>query len=284
MRHGPPQSDSSNDGNEASVRASNSGGRGRGLAVFSAVLLVAVGALAMAASMDGDDWAPVGPGLDGKVLRLRAPKSQLSVEFHVLRVDLERIEIRAVDARAWGEKASTAAEMQRRSGALAVINGSFFDTDLKPMGLLISESQTVNKLRRADWGVFTVSGARKATLVHTRDYSESKGGPAEFAIQSGPRLVVEGKPLSMKPNLARRSALCIRPDGQTLIIATAGPVLLEELAEVLSRSDATSGFGCEYALNLDGGSSTQLHVGGAAGPLGFAGSAEVPIGLGLFER
>ena len=140
----------------------------------------------------------------------------------------------------------------------------------------------MNPLRNADWGVFSVTRSGIPSLVHTKEWKSP--GNVAFAIQAGPRLIVDGKPLTFKPNLARRSALCISGPRTVILVATAGPVLLSELAAILLQPSTQGGFGCTYALNLDGGPSTQLHVAVPGSKLGISGIDEVPIAIGVFRR
>jgi uncharacterized protein YigE (DUF2233 family) len=130
--------------------------------------------------------------------------------------------------------------------------------------------------------VLSIDRRGEAKLSHTREW---KGGPSvEFAVQAGPRLVVDGEILTFKPNFARRSALCVPSPGKITLVATAGPVVLDDFAAFLAADVASGGLGCRDALNLDGGPSTQLHVDRAGSPVGVQGRDEVPVFVGVFAR
>ena len=91
----------------------------------------------------------------------------------------------------------------------------------------------------------------RATLVHTRSYRPRRN--TEFAIQAGPRLVVKGKALKLKAQYARRTALGIERGGRhVLLVVVQEAIKTETLAALMLK------LGCHQALNLDGGSSTQL--------------------------
>jgi uncharacterized protein YigE (DUF2233 family) len=81
-------------------------------------------------------------------------------------------------------------------------------------------------------------------------------------VQSGPRLLVDGQiPKQLRPGVANRSALGIRRNGQVVILATQNISLSTlELAQIMQRSEPENGLACWQALNLDGGSSTQLYA------------------------
>ena len=65
---------------------------------------------------------------------------------------------------------------------------------------------------------------------------------------------VEGKPLKLKKQNARRTAIGVLPGGDQIVIAVVDrPVLTEDLAKHMAGT-----LGCTHALNLDGGTSTQL--------------------------
>lgn len=192
-----------------------------------------------------------------------------------------RFRLQMLDARSSDQVALTARSFAELHGAAAVVNGSFFLQDRTPLGLVVADGVQLNPLRKADWGVFYVSDGR-ARLVHTRDYDPQTD--VEQAIQAGPRLVVEGQPLELKPQVARRTFLGIDEAGRIYLGATVdGAAHLGRLAEVLSLPPARGGLGLSYALNLDGGPSTQLYAERGDLHLDIRGQA-VPIAVAVFPR
>jgi hypothetical protein len=92
-----------------------------------------------------------------------------------------------------------------------------------------------------------------ARIVHSRDLPATPA--ARGAIQVGPRLLVGGAPLKLKPQRARRTAVALDRAGRTLtLVVVDAPIDANELASAL----AASGF--DAALMLDGGPSTQLSL------------------------
>ena len=92
-------------------------------------------------------------------------------------------------------------------------------------------------------------------------------------------LLVDGQPLKLRTQLARRTAVALERDGRTLTLVVAAlPVEANELAARL----ATLGF--DAALLLDGGPSTQLslELGDARAEIG--GAYPVPDLLAIFPR
>lgn len=198
-------------------------------------------------------WTAVAPGLDA---RMWVP--EFNVEAQVLRFETDCWELR-VGSHARGRKAP---EYRRRARAIAAVNGGFFDRERRSLGLRISEGTTTNPWREEDWGVFFVRDGR-AGLVHSRDWPrgsvDGRSGPS-FAVQAGPRLVVEGEPISLKPSRAKRTAIGTDREGRVYLIVTREAVLLERFARALAQERHEGGLALQHALNLDGGPSSQLSV------------------------
>jgi hypothetical protein len=139
-----------------------------------------------------------------------------------------------------------------------VVNGGFFGPDNKPVGLAMTKGNVLSRLsKQMSGGVLTADGER-AELFAAETYEPAPGGA--FAIQCKPRLVVDSSP-NIKTDdgkRAERSALCLRNAGRIVDVfvirrsedgESPGPSLFA-LARFLHR------YGCEAALNLDGGPST----------------------------
>lgn len=192
---------------------------------------------------------------------------------HLLTIDLKSASLRVLDSRTWNKSAMTAQEFAAQSGAAAVFNGPFFDIDGSPMGLLVVDGDRKQKLRRADWGVFYIDDAG-AHVVHTSEYDAPKG--VTQAFQVGPRLVVGGEVLGLKPQSARRTAMCVRADGSVLALVTSSAVQAGVLAKFLADQK------CVDALNLDGGPSSQMWVKSGDVSVNEVGGTPVPIAVGVF--
>ncbi|MBT9557483.1 MAG: phosphodiester glycosidase family protein [Myxococcales bacterium] len=181
-------------------------------------------------------------------------------------LDLTRVALQVVESRGQGRPTAVVADLAPAAKALVAVNGGYFDERGRPLGLLVSRGKLLNRLRRTDWGVFSVDETGRAELVHTRDYRTTTS--PEFAVQAGPRLVVDGQILKLKPQWDRRTAIGITTDPhRVVIIVTRTAVSLDALAHLFK-----DGLGCPFALNLDGGSSTQLwaDAGGVTAIPGFA--------------
>ena len=213
-------------------------------------------------------WQPAAPGVETLTVE------DGGVTAHLVRFDLQRFRPEVVVPGPGSPK--TAALLRRERSAAAAINGGFFDEDRRSLGLRIADGKTVVPLRRGvDWGVLVLRPGR-AAVVHSRDFKPD--ARIEGAIQVGPRLIAAGRPLKLKPQVARRSAVAVDRHGRTLTLVVAGPIEANRLADLLVR------LGFYSALMLDGGASTQISV--AAGPftLDVSGAYGVPDALVMRGR
>ncbi len=176
-------------------------------------------------------------------------------------VDLDRFRLRVVAARRHPQDWQTAEFVAARLGALAVLNGGYFDERNQPLGLLVTDGEELVPLRRTSWPVFAIAGGRARIVART----EAQGlAGLQQAVQCGPRLVSDRQVTNLKPSEPLpRSAVGVDGDGRVVLAATTeGGASLQELGQALARPRAAGGLGCVDALNLDGGPSTQFVVPG----------------------
>jgi uncharacterized protein YigE (DUF2233 family) len=160
---------------------------------------------------------------------------------------------------------STAQEFRLATKATLAVNGGFFDIDrnsrLTPSGLLISDGKMLSNIadrRKGGSGVvYEKDGAINIDFIDKL----SLNSRITVAVQSGPLVVDPGGKNGIRRNdndRQDRTAVCQNLDGKITIVVITGGLSLFELGEVLSTSESAGGFGCERALNLDGGPSTQV--------------------------
>jgi hypothetical protein len=209
-------------------------------------------------------WDPVTAGVE------HLHVAEGGVDAELLRFDLARFRPEVVVLGA--ERPRTAAALRLETGAWAAVNGGFFDESWRPLGLRITGGKQVIGLRpRVDWGVLILRGGR-ARIVHSREF---RADPAiEQAIQVGPRLVVDGQALRLKPQAARRTAVALDRDGRFLtLVATYVAADATRLADLLAH------LGFDAALMFDGGPSSQLSAAMGALRLDLRGGYAVPDAL-----
>lgn len=225
-------------------------------------LAFASAAAAAAATPAAPGWTARAPGAE----HLRVDDGKIDL----FRFDLETYRADVVVPGA--AKPATAAALRKQAGAALVVNGGFFDTEGRSLGLRIADGRQLIGLRKVvDWGVLVLRPGR-AAIVHSRDYAAAAAAaPAVTgAIQVGPRILVDGRVPGLKRQAARRTAVAIDHGGRFLTVVVADARMQ---ASDLGRTLA--GFGFSDALMLDGGPSTQL----SAAIAGFA--REIPGGYAV---
>jgi hypothetical protein len=150
---------------------------------------------------------------------------------------------------------SLAAVMKREKYACGV-NGGYFDTDFKPIGLRVVGGTTTSPLRRARLitGILLQSD-RGCDVVRVGEFSRTKKLSA--AIQSGPFLVEGNKRIRglNESQLARRTFAGIATNDRALL-GFCSDISLAELANILATVPIVADFKIRRAINLDGGSSS----------------------------
>lgn len=221
------------------------------------------------------DWIEAGNGLSYKKISLGSEGGQ--TELHAFKFKPSELVIRPV----YHKSSSTARRMAKQTDALLVLNANFFDTGNAPLGLVTIDGKTIHPMKDISWwAVFCVKN-RKALIVPSRAYRE---GMCDQAVQAGPRLVVNGFVPKLKDESSRKSAVGVTPSGEAIFAVSEGPVRIADLAETFRKVESQGGLGCPNALNLDGGSSSQLYVKSGKFILDVPSFVRVPVGLGVFPR
>lgn len=108
------------------------------------------------------------------------------------------------------------------------------------------------------WGVFIIRDTKPQIVAKTNYHFSNE---IDFALQAGPRLIVDGDIPKLKESVNERSALGITRSGKVLIVVTQNAeISLQDLAEIMRKSEQDDGLNAVQALNLDGGSSSQLYA------------------------
>ncbi len=199
------------------------------------------------------EWRELAPGVEYQDLNanLLIPWSHI----HAFRIDLSKNKLDLIMANDLSLHNASVDAFAHHSNALIAINGGFFDHNYQPLGLRIGSQRQHSPIKNISWwGIFYVKD-QKPHLSSLAQYS--RDSEVDFAVQSGPRLLVKGKIPSLKTGYAERSALGITRDGRVIILVTNNsPMTTTALAQLLK----TPPLSCEDALNLDGGSSSQLNA------------------------
>ncbi|WP_394845033.1 phosphodiester glycosidase family protein [Pendulispora brunnea] len=150
------------------------------------------------------------------------------------------------------------ASMLERPRALLAVNGGFFDPRGNALGLAVSQGNSLAPFSpKLSGGVLAIEGGR-GWLAETESFvAPSK---LDFAIQCRPRLVVGGK-VNIRADdgkRAERTAICLREHGTILDFFIVRSDSAEHMLgpSLFALAQHLAEFGCEDALNLDGGPST----------------------------
>lgn len=203
-------------------------------------------------------WEEISPGLE--YAKLPLPSISSYGKLHAFKINLQQYRMDLVLAKDYKKSASSAQKLARKSDAIIAINGGFFSPELKPLGLRIQNGRVRSHLKNTSWwGVFYINSNNLPHIVSQKRFRNSSN--IEFAVQAGPRLVINNKIPNLRAGFAQRSALGITPTGEVVLVATENaPVSTTQLAEIMRRPEAEGGLACPNALNLDGGKSTQLYA------------------------
>ncbi|HRE48677.1 MAG TPA: phosphodiester glycosidase family protein [Aggregatilineales bacterium] len=170
--------------------------------------------------------------------------------------------------------------------AVAIINTTFFTPQNLSLGLIISDGRVLaGYTQRSDSGLFQVkTGLPKVRSLWLEPIVSWE--QIEQAVQTYPILMARGQVAPINSDVATvvaaRSVIAQDSLGRVYLIITGGSgTLLSDLGNWLGR---TSGFGLQYALNLDGGGSTNLYL-STGGTLDYiTGARGIPAVVAVYPR
>lgn len=199
-----------------------------------------------------------------------APESFEGADYTICRFDLREDRLRLYslgpDGEPYGSFTALQSDLRGKGEDLVfAMNAGMYDEDLKPIGLYVEDGRMGHKANRRNGpgnfhlkpnGVFFINGG-KGGVMETEAYLASGIRP-QFASQSGPMLVVNGK---IHPKFSptgtsfqRRNGVGA-PDPHTLIFAISdGRVNFHSFARLFRDH-----LNCPNALFLDG-SISSLHA------------------------
>ncbi|MCG8350103.1 MAG: phosphodiester glycosidase family protein [Chloroflexales bacterium] len=206
---------------------------------------------------DSDDsgWRAAGTGIE--VRRIRYPSETGTAALTVVRIDPQQVRFHVgYDP----EQPRTLSLWQSETGALAAINGGFFDANNRSTALVISAWVASGESYQGRGGMFAVGAAGVVSLRYLAEQPYDPNEALVEAVQSWPMLISPGGGLAYTSEggeQARRSVIARDRAGQVLLIACpTSTFTLRGMADWLLASDLE----IDAALNLDGGSSTGLYL------------------------
>ncbi|MBX5452135.1 phosphodiester glycosidase family protein [Thermogemmatispora sp.] len=169
-------------------------------------------------------------------------------------------------------------------GALAVVNGGYFNDQGEATGLVVSDGQVYGASYSGFGGMLYVDSQGTIHLRSLSQYPYSPGEQLQQATQSSPMLVLPGgkrTQFDADASSNRRTVVAFDKEGRLLfIISPEAAFSLDEFDDLLLASDLN----IDVALNLDGGSSTGMYLNAGGQRVGVDSLTPVPIALVLQPR
>ena len=227
-------------------------------------------------------WRTVKPGLQtaNYYFQTTAP---IKTEVILFKVDPSVFSVSLVTAQELGQQLSDIRSMTKHIDGLIGINANFFDTSGNALGLLRQNSTTIQKVHSGGKtlsGIFYLTG----TTPKIAHRNEEIPPNTVIAFQAGPRLIVNHQPIELSTTdiATRRSGVAVTEDNMLIIYATQlrfpGATLVQTQQMLMDRR-----LEVKDALNLDGGSSSQLYVQAELVSPGneiyISGGDAIPVGL-----
>lgn len=208
------------------------------------------------------DWERTGSEELGKlrggafVQRAELANRGVSARLTAIVFPAKAYTLRVLDSKSPGQTKLESALAE--AGCIAGVNGSYFQEDFRPVGLMVAEGREIQPFAKAKLlaGVLAVRGTR---LEIVRSSTFTSSSDLRQAIQCGPMLVEGGHPtVGLNAERSARRTI-VATDGQgrwALIYLTS--VTLADAAQILGIPDILGTWKPAMALNLDGGSSSGL--------------------------
>lgn len=233
----------------------------------------------------GAAWQTLTSGLHYKKIlipqvgALTTPSEKNERAIHAFKISLRHWEIKPMIATQGLASVKTLTEQNQ---AVLGINANFFDEGGRALGLVIKDGKQFNPLKKISWwGLFYIED-ENPRIAHSSQFTTNP--KITQAIQAGPRLLIDGKIPELKVGRSAKTAIGINQQGDVILLVSKSSIDILELAELMARPVNKGGLGCINALNLDGGSSSQLYSRVREFELGLPSYVRIPVGLGVFAK
>lgn len=229
-------------------------------------------------------WQVVAPGASEAFIPI-TDQGQVTYYAYALRLDPARVTFTVHYDR---ETPGTVEEWLQRTGAAAVINGSFFSGMNTPVGRLIIDGELFGYALQYEEdsigipGLFAVIDNRPGIYALGHSAYNPRGLQFDHAMECYPMLLLPGGQPAYPTETgkeARRTVIGIDQENQVIVLLVDAPIFsLYELANWL----AASGLQLDLALNLDGGRSSGLAARFGDETRVYPAYVSLPIVLGIY--
>lgn len=190
--------------------------------------------------------------------------------------------LRVVDSASPGQTKLAAALQE--AGCVAGVNGSYFQEDYRPVGLMVADGREIHPFEKAKLlaGILAVRGTR-LEIVRSSKFAGSSD--LRQALQCGPMLVEGGHPTAglNAARSARRTVAATDGHGRWALIYLTS-VTLADAAQILTIPGVLGDWLPSTALNLDGGSSSGLWASASPAPVSLPEFGHVRNYIGIVPR
>jgi len=242
---------------------------------FNLTIILALLAL-LPLPTSASNWQQLEKGLSYQLVT--APSGKF-FRLHAFKINPKLFNIRPLLPES--KKRDTIHQLTQASGALLGINANFFDPDGKILGLVVDKGKVVHPFKKISWWSLFYMKRSRPYIIHSSKFRSAKN--MTVAFQAGPRLVINGVLPKLKQEISAKTAVGINSRGELILTVTRDAVDIQELAKLMALSEQKGGLGCSHALNLDGGSSSQLYVEVGDFKLDLPSFMTIPVGLGVFR-
>lgn len=230
-------------------------------------------------------WTAIDDGIDYKSILFYRNDPSVKVILKLLRFSTKIYYPKVILAKNFNIKDFDVKTLTEETGAIAMINASYFDTDNKPLGYLMIDNNVINKkiAKNIIYSGFFIIKNNMPYIIHRQDFFPEG---VTSAIQAGPRLIGNSTRtwgISFIDSIDFRSGIAIDKKNRLVLYITetkGNGLRLKEVQNILLRPDMA----CINAMNLDGGSSSQLYYRTKRMTEYIEGSASIPVAIGLFKK
>ena len=203
-----------------------------------------------------------------KVLSAESEPGRAGIEHrHVIVEDAANRKRVAVDVAVFSAKSTalrvidnpdgqSLATVMKRENFVCGVNGGYFDTEFRPIGLRVADGTTFSPLRRARLitGILLQSD-RGIDVIRVSEFSRTKKPVA--AVQSGPFLIEGNKRIrGLNDSESARRTFAAVGTNDRAVLGVCSDVSLAGLANILVTAPSIADSKIRRAMNLDGGSSS----------------------------
>lgn len=231
-------------------------------------------------------WKSIEQGMDLQNVNLFNQSEEIEVKLRMYRFNPDLFNIRVLCSKNYGHQRTDVKTLAKLSGAVAIINSSYFDTNGNPLAYLRCNGKVINSKivsHSLYSGVFFIKHGRPY-IVHASKFDPKID--VSDAVQVGPRLISKGKNTVGLKNVHavhHRSGIAIDRKGNIIIYTTDsqyGGISWNTLRHILKLKK----IGGYEVLNLDGGGSTQMYISTKNYEYYVRGLNPVPSSIAFFRK